>query len=70
MIDRYDDDWARLGWVMVRGTATLLQPGEARHREAVTLLRARYPQYETMALESAPMIMLTPTQIRSWGALD
>lgn len=69
VIDHYDEDWSRLGWVLVRGRAEVVQPGEPGHAEAVALLRARYPQYREMALESAPIIALTPERVRSWGEL-
>src|SRR5262249_6828057 len=43
VVDRYDDDWTRLGWVMLRGRADILTDG-AEHGRAQELLRARYPQ--------------------------
>jgi PPOX class probable F420-dependent enzyme len=67
VIDRYDDDWSRLGYVLVTGRAELIEPGESGHAGALALLRARYPQYRAMALESRPVIALTPTSIVSWG---
>lgn len=71
VIDRYDDeDWSRLGWVMVRGRATLLHPEEPGHARAVVLLRERYSQYRTMALERAPIITITPTHFTGWGNLE
>jgi hypothetical protein len=27
VVDRYDEDWARLGWVMLRGRAEILSAG-------------------------------------------
>lgn len=69
VIDQYDEDWSRLGWVLIRGSAALLTPDAAGHAEAVALLRERYHQYRTMALESAPLIALTPERLRSWGEL-
>ena len=69
VIDHYEEDWTRLGWVLIRGRAALQEPGAPGHSEAVALLRARYPQYRAMALESAPLITLTPERIRSWGDL-
>ncbi len=45
LIDRYDDDWSRLGYVLVHGRAELLQPGDALHAHALVLLRQRYVQY-------------------------
>src|SRR5688572_21877310 len=47
--DRYDEDWAFLGWVMIRGTARIL-PSGAEHDEAQALLRQRYPQLESMQI--------------------
>lgn len=70
VIDRYDEDWSRLGWVMVRGRAALLHPEEPGHGTAVELLRDRYPQYRAMAIERAPIIAITPTHITSWGVLE
>jgi PPOX class probable F420-dependent enzyme len=67
VIDRYDDDWSRLGYVIVTGRAGLLEPGAVGHVEALALLRERYPQYRAMALESRPVIALTPESVASWG---
>lgn len=68
VIDYYDDeDWSRLGYVLVHGRAGLLSPDHPRHAPAVALLRLRYRQYLTMALERSPVIMITPTHITSWG---
>jgi len=33
VVDRYDDDWTRLGWVMLRGRAEVLTEG-AEHAHA------------------------------------
>ncbi len=45
LVDRWDEDWSRLGWVRIYGHAELVEPGVDGHAEAVTGLRARYPQY-------------------------
>ena len=70
VFDHYEEDWDRLGWVLVRGAAEMLAPGAPGHTEAVALLRARYPQYRAMALEAAPLIAITPEQVTSWGRLS
>lgn len=67
LIDRYDDDWSRLGYLLIQAQAELVPPGEPEHAQALVLLRARYPQYQTMNLESQPVISLTPTRVVSWG---
>ncbi len=69
VVDRYDEEWSRLAWVLVRGRAEVLAPGDPAHAGAVALLRARYPQYRAMALEAAPVIALTPERVATWGAL-
>ena len=67
--DRYDDaDWARLGWVMVRGNADILSTG-SEHAAAQQLLRNRYPQMETMALEKHPVVAIRIDRVTSWGDL-
>ncbi len=68
VIDRYDDDWSRLGYVLVQGRAELLPPDHPLHAHIVALLRERYIQYKTMALEQSPIIMITPERIVSWGS--
>lgn len=67
LFDRYDDDWARLGYVQVYGHAGLLMPDAPGHAAALRLLRERYVQYRSMKLEAYPMIVITPQRIVSWG---
>jgi PPOX class probable F420-dependent enzyme len=67
VIDQYDDDWSRLGYVLVHGHANLLPPEDELHSQALVLLRERYVQYRTMALEEYPVIAITPARIVSWG---
>ncbi|MGH7048400.1 MAG: TIGR03668 family PPOX class F420-dependent oxidoreductase [Stellaceae bacterium] len=67
--DRYDDDWRRLGWVMLRGRAEILQTG-AEHDSAQHLLRRRYPQYQAMRLAELPVIALRIGRTTSWGDLS
>jgi PPOX class probable F420-dependent enzyme len=67
--DRYDEDWTRLGWVMLRGHAEILATG-AEHDAAQELLRARYPQYRRMQLTDLPVIALRIDRVTSWGDLS
>src|SRR5262249_59198067 len=39
IVDRYDEDWTRLGWVMLRGRAEILRAGN-EHRDTQALLRS------------------------------
>ena len=66
--DRYDEDWQRLGWVMLRGRADILTDG-SEHDRAQALLRERYAQYRTMQLDDLPVIALRIAQATSWGNL-
>ncbi len=69
VVDRYDDEnWSRLGWVMVRGNAEILGTG-SEHAAAQRLLRNRYPQMEAMALEKHPVIAIRIDRVTSWGDL-
>ncbi len=69
VVDHWDEDWSRLGWVMVRGPAEILDGG-AEHARGLAALLARYPQYREMDLGGAPMIAVRIDRITSWGALE
>ncbi len=66
VVDDYAEDWQRLAWVLVRGSAAVIEPGEAGHVEAITALREKYPQYAAMDLESLPAIVMRDLSTRSW----
>ena len=67
--DRWDEDWTRLGWVMLRGAAEILADG-AEHDRAQALLRSRYPQYRGMVLDDLPVIAIRIERATSWGDLS
>jgi PPOX class probable F420-dependent enzyme len=66
VIDHYDEDWRKLTYVLLFGKARVLTGG-VKHRNAVRLLRRKYSQYREMTIDRLPMIVVRPTQIRSWG---
>ena len=68
LVDRYDEDWTLLGWVMVRGRAEILTGG-AEHRNAQALLGSRYPQLEGMQVAHCPVIAVRIDRSISWGNL-
>jgi len=68
VVDRYDDDWRRLAYVLITGRAKVLVKGQ-RHHRAVLLLRRKYPQYRHMAIQDRPMIQIRPVRVKSWGNL-
>lgn len=67
LIDQYSDDWSQLAYVLIAGRAEIVPPGHALHGQALPLLRERYIQYRTMALETLPVIVITPERISAWG---
>lgn len=67
--DRWDEDWTRLGWIMLRGRAEILDGG-AEHDHAQSLLVARYPQYRAMSLADLPVIALRIARATAWGDLS
>ena len=69
VVDRYDEDWSRLGWVMLRGRAEVLTAGE-EHAAAQAALRERYPQYRAMRLDALPVVAIRIRRASAWGNLD
>jgi PPOX class probable F420-dependent enzyme len=69
VVDRYDEDWARLGWVMLHGRAEILTDGN-EHDDAQVLLRARYRQLEPMQIAQYPVIAVRIERTTSWGNLS
>jgi len=68
VVDRYDENWKRLGWVMLRGRAEVLGAG-TEHDRAQALLTARYPQLESMDIAHLPVIAVRIERVTSWGNL-
>lgn len=68
VVDDWSEDWTRLAYLTIRGRADLLDPGAPEHAAAVARLRAKYPQYRQMALESRPLIRIRPVRARFWSA--
>ncbi len=66
LVDRYDEDWTRLRYILVIGRAEILETGPDRER-ALALLQEKYPQYRAMAdFGRGPVIRLTPERVASW----
>ena len=72
LVDRWSEDWTRLGWLRLDARGVLLEPEpheRDEHTAAVADLRAKYPQYTSHALEDRPIIRLTIDRAVSWGDL-
>jgi len=66
LVDTYNEDWSRLAYVLVGGSAAIDEPGSAEHERAIALLREKYPQYRAMGIERQPVITVTPTSVHAW----
>jgi PPOX class probable F420-dependent enzyme len=69
VVDRYDEDWGQLGWVMLRGQAEILADG-TEHDDAQALLRSRYRQLDAMRIAQYPVIAIRVERTTSWGNLS
>ena len=68
MVDRYDEDWGRLGWVMVRGRADILESGPEHDRARPRCVPA-IPQLAAMNIERLPVVAARIDHVASWGRL-
>jgi PPOX class probable F420-dependent enzyme len=66
LVDHYEEDWARLWWVRVDGTAAILEHG-AEEERAIAALTARYPQYARTP-PPGPVIAIAIERITGWSA--
>src|SRR5437762_13125069 len=57
LVDHYEDDWTRLWWVRIDGTARVLSGGPDIDR-AIDLLVRKYDQYRT-ALPQGPVTAIS-----------
>lgn len=66
LVDHYEDDWERLWWVRLRGTASVIADGDA-FAEAVEALADRYPQYVD-APPPGPVVSVAVDAWTGWRA--
>lgn len=66
LVDRYDDDWSRLWWVRLDGTARVVRSGAA-FRKGLALLTAKYDVYTTQP-PPGPVIVVRAGGVRAWSA--
>ena len=67
VVDRWDERWERLAWVLLDGLATILESGEERDRAAAALV-AKYPQYADLPLDGRPIVRVAVEHIARWSA--
>ena len=68
VIDDYCEDWSKLKYVLIKGSAEFLEAGSERST-AETLLRKKYHQYGDYLDPGSPIISITPTKIISWNGM-
>lgn len=67
-LDSYEEDWTKLGGVLVHGRAEFIESG-ADHELGLALLRNKYPQYRTgpsSLNSSTPIVKVAPYKVASW----
>lgn len=67
VVDEYAEDWTRLRYVLVDGTAEILESGEERDRAAVAL-EVKYPQYGDLPLTGRPIVRIAIERRTDWSA--
>ncbi len=68
VIDKYCEDWQKLGFVTILGKANLLQDGN-EHDRIILMLKEKYIQYRSMNIDHNPIIKITVTKMIAWGDL-
>ena len=63
LIDHYEEDWSRLWWVRLLGTARIVED-----ERALPLLAQKYEQYRREP-PSGPLIAVTIEERREWAAV-
>ncbi|MGA7732156.1 MAG: TIGR03668 family PPOX class F420-dependent oxidoreductase [Chloroflexia bacterium] len=69
LVDTYSEDWTRLRYTLVSGTASLAEPGTDEHATGISLLREKYPQYLHMPIEREPVIVIAAASTHNWQAI-
>lgn len=68
LADHWDEDWTRLAWLRLTGTARLVPVEDERHAVAIRGLRARYRQYRDQVIEVQPLIAVDIERVTRWTA--
>lgn len=73
LIDSYSEDWGKLSYAIIYGTAEILSSTEKEKEKALRLLKRKYPQYGNgNFLPQSPnpiiVVRLTPSRIVQWSA--
>ena len=66
VVDHYEENWERLWYILISGTAELMEDG-AERPAAIQVLREKYAQYRLMNIDLNPVIKITPLNVVTWG---
>ena len=68
LIHHYEEDWQQLYYVLIRGTASILESGP-EHQRALRLLEDKYIQYRErqLAQGNGLVIKIVPERIQQWS---
>lgn len=66
--DHYEDDWSQLAYVMIRGTASVVDDNE-EYLLVLRNLRDKYRLYRAMQLsrDRNPLVRINPERVNVWG---
>src|SRR5712691_4254703 len=65
LVDHYEEDWNRLWWVRIDGTARVVASG-AQAEHALDLLAERYPQYRRVR-PAGPVVAVSIARMSGWS---
>jgi PPOX class probable F420-dependent enzyme len=66
LADHYEEDWTRIWWVRVDGTARVIESTDEAER-AIDALVARYPQY-ARSRPAGPAVSIRIERLSGWAA--
>lgn len=66
LVDHYEEDWTKLWWVRLDGSARVLEAGDEFER-AIGLLVERYAQYRS-APPAGPVVGISIERMTGWSA--
>ena len=70
LVDHYTDDWTKVWWVRLDGTAIVHDTGTDAHTRGRRLLADKYTQYADAPELLGRMVVVTATKWTSWAYTD
>ena len=70
LVDHYSDDWTKVWWVRLDGTAIVHDTGTEAHDHGRRVLADKYDQYADAPDLLGRMVVVTATKLTSWAYTD